>query len=68
MLRKLINFLFGQPAIWYDVTNIEELRFRVKKRAEEYWKQDGYPEGNDLNIWLEAEKDILFENCEIIYD
>ena len=37
----------------------EELRARIKRRAQELWEAEGRPEGRELQHWLEAEREIL---------
>tara|TARA_B100000123_G_scaffold241549_1_gene195358 strand:+ start:197 stop:505 length:309 start_codon:yes stop_codon:yes gene_type:complete len=38
-------------------------RERIKKRAEKLWKEN--PGRSDLDNWLEAEKQIIKEDCEL---
>lgn len=35
----------------------EELRRRVEARAKELWQAAGAPKGNDLEFWLQAERE-----------
>ena len=37
----------------------EQVRARIRQRAQELWEADGRPEGRELQHWLEAEREIL---------
>ena len=38
-----------------------DLRRRIKERAFEIWKAEGYPSGRDWAHWVQAESEILAE-------
>jgi hypothetical protein len=38
-----------------------DLRRRIKERAFEIWKAEGYPNGRDWAHWVQAETEILAE-------
>jgi hypothetical protein len=40
-------------------TRTEPLETRISRQARELWENYGRPEGRDLSIWLEAERQVL---------
>ena len=40
------------------MNDYEELRQRIQERARELWKEDGCPEGRDMEYWLKAEEEL----------
>ena len=37
----------------------EQVRARIRQRAQELWEADGRPAGRELEHWLAAEREIL---------
>ncbi|MBU4305436.1 MAG: DUF2934 domain-containing protein [Candidatus Omnitrophica bacterium] len=46
------------PKIKKSVISADEFAQFVGKRAYFIWQEQGQPQGNDFNIWLQAELDI----------
>jgi hypothetical protein len=40
------------------MNDYEELRQRIQERARELWREDGCPEGRDMEYWLKAEEEL----------
>jgi len=39
------------------------LETRIRERAYAIWAENGYPEGSDVENWLQAEHEVLLENA-----
>ena len=46
------------PKVSKRVISAEEFARYVERRAYFIWQEQGQPQGNDLNVWIQAEQDI----------
>ena len=43
---------------------IDEREEQIRRRAHELWKQEGKPEGREMDFWLQAEREIAGEQVD----
>ena len=41
------------------IVSTEELQGRIAERAKEIWREEGCPQGKDLEHWVRAEREVL---------
>ena len=56
---KLLGTKKKQAVLMLPVSSPDDLHERIAKRAYELYEQGGSLDGNDIDHWLEAEREIL---------